>query len=124
MKTVGHITRAITRAFRKYDKAGKPCGPMPNWFKITRRHFEQFGKAHGKKVEVSGPFGLRCAFLVKLGRKAREFEMDNHRGWHIGRRDYQKQKNEFRPGSIGAINGMNFQYELIPNSTPLERLFL
>jgi len=121
MKTVGHITRAIARAHAKHKRSGF-AGPTPNWIVFVRRHFERFARSQGKTAKVSGPFGLCCRFTVEIGRQYRVFEIDNCRGWHFGRRTNEPDTT-FKPGSIGALNGMNFKYEEIPNTTPLAALF-
>jgi hypothetical protein len=122
-KTVGHIMRAIARAHKNWKAAGEPVGCMPNWYDIVKRHFEMFGKSIGKPAGVIGPFGLRCAFSVKIGRRCREFEIGNDEGWHLGRRDYKVIDHSFPPGSIGAINDMQYKYVPIPNSATLKSLF-
>ncbi len=122
-KTVGHITRAISRAFRQWKKHGKHGGETPRWFDIAKRHIESFARSQGKSAKISGPYGICRRISVQIGRKWGQFEVDNYDGWRLGKRDWSITLTEFRHGSIGEINGMNHPYSEIPNSTPLADLF-
>jgi hypothetical protein len=122
-KTFGDITRAIAAAHRRH----RDTGYTVHWIDFVRRGFTAYAVGLGRSCKVQGPFGLRCAFTVRIGRRWHEFEMGHHgtrNGWQIGQRDRAKRGDFlFPPGSIGEVNGLGWRYVAIPNKTPLAEFF-
>lgn len=123
MTKLSDITRKVTAAYNTWYQQGRG-GSMPSWSEIIKTEFAKFAASQNQSFKFAGPFGLRSSFLVTIGRKTREFELHDTQPCHLGRRNYRKVVEKFKPGTIGAMNQMGFACEVIPGSTPLSQLFV
>ena len=77
------------------------------------------------RVEVKGPFGLRCALSVTVtwpdGRET-WFEVQPNRDLTaLVTQDYTRRTNVYPAGSIGAVNGLGFAVKPLPPIADLLR---
>jgi len=77
----------------------------------------------GATVEARGPYGLAREYMVEFHRRGRCRTLSLlYGGGRIKVRDYRRKRTDvelYPPGSIGVMNGLNYESEPVPrDATP------
>lgn len=139
MKSIYQLEKNRSRALQKYYSTEKQLEAKKK--KIEKEiedlkyphlkdYLNKLGKAVLPKIpgatyfEVLGPFGIGAECSIYFSKKIKDKEITlagatfTHAGDSIMLKDYSKKTNEFKKGTIGEVNGMNYEYlEITPEMT-------
>lgn len=101
-----------------------PAGEYhPNWIvEVAQRMAKHLTKELKKEVSFSGPAGLMCRFWLEAQDDSLELCFLGPEAG-IGRTDWTKKTRNYAEGSIGEMNGMNFETTPLSEDVPLVDLW-
>jgi hypothetical protein len=148
--TFGDLSKPYSRALKRYrnyhdctDNGLRrrmdwkaPVPKLPPWIgRLVQPLADALTERTGRTADVLGPFGLCCATSIHLYsdpelksparflngncRSITFVPLDLDRG-ELGIRDYSRNTGEFRPGTIGEMNGMNHPTIPVPDDADLD----